>query len=206
MIVVVETNFVLEWVLQQEHAEACEELLQLVERLPRLSLRIPAFAVAEAGMVLERRRGERQKFLREDLKRHVREIGRAKVLQRFDAALRALDFELATAEHDEASRWMEFRTTRLPRLEMIPLSSAMVDDTHTIQLAEIGQFPDALVFATVRLHLDQLRRDGVGTPVMFVSTDEAFGRQTIVQQLHKLGCTFVNNFENAVLRLRNSDF
>ncbi|HEX6178221.1 MAG TPA: hypothetical protein VF057_07670, partial [Thermoanaerobaculia bacterium] len=173
-------------------------------RSPHLSLRIPAFAVAEAGMVLERRRGERRKFVHEDLSRHTREVSRAKILQRYDAAVQTLKAELLTGDADEDARWIDFRTRVLDRIDVIPLEGAMLAEMLELQLTQgIGQFPDALMFAAVKLHLTAQRREGIRSPAIFVSTDEkAFGSRVLVQQLREVGCTFINSFPNAVQRLR----
>lgn len=84
----------------------------------------------------------------------------------------------------------------------------MLEFTLAIQhTREIVQFPDALIFASIKLHLEQQRHAGIAAPAMFVSTDgKAFGTPPILQQLRKLDCTFVNSFDNAVLRVRNSHF
>jgi hypothetical protein len=203
MIIIVETNFILEWVLQQEQAAACDELLRRCEQSAALSLCIPAFAVAEAGITLERKQGERKKFVNDDLRRQAREVSGAKTLQRFDAALKVLDSELVAAEHEEASRWMEFRIRVLDSMNVIPLDDTMLEETNAIQLgAEVKRFPDALVFATVKVYLSALRVEGIDTEAMFVTRDEDFSEQPVLQHLRKLNCSLINSFEHAVQRLR----
>ncbi|HYK05442.1 MAG TPA: PIN domain-containing protein [Thermoanaerobaculia bacterium] len=203
MIVIVETNFIIEFVLQQEHSRACEELLALCgSGIARLA--IPSFAVAEAGMMLERSRGERRKFLNEDLSRQRGEIGTAKLLQRYEAILIDLEKELVAAQSESDSRWLDFRN-RLESADVIPLTAAALEETISIQVGrEIEQWPDALVLASVKSYLVGVRATGASTPAVFVSTDgAAFGRSIITRQLRKLGCTYVNSFANAVRYLRS---
>jgi predicted nucleic acid-binding protein len=203
MIVIVETNFIIEFVLQQEHSRACEELLELCAS-GSARLAIPSFAVAEAGMMLERSRGERRKFLNEDLSRQRGEIGTAKLLQRYEAILTDLEKELVAAQLESDSRWLDFRH-RLHDADVIPLTADALDETIAIQVGgEIEQWPDAVILASVKSYLTRLRAAGESIPAVFVSTDTAdFQRSIIIRQLHKLGCTYVNTFANAVRHVRS---
>jgi predicted nucleic acid-binding protein len=203
MILIVETNFIIELVLQQEHSRACEELLAVcASGVARLA--IPAFAIAEAGMMLERSRGERRKFLNEDLSRQRGKIGTAKLLQRYEAILMDLDKELVAAQSESDSRWLDFRHS-LDNADVIPLTAEALEETIAIQAGrEIEQWPDTLVLASVKSYLAGLRATGTSTAAVFVSTDgAAFGRSMITEQLRKLGCSYVNSFANAVLHVRS---
>lgn len=181
MIAVVETNFIVELVLQQTEAAACEELLSLCSRPPS-RIAIPAFAVAEAGTALESRRGERRSFLQNDLTRHSREIGRRRTLGRFQAILSQLEAELLSAEKDEASRWLSFRGS-LDQIEVIPLDAEILEDTIAIQHGrEIEGLPDAIVLASVKKYLRGIRSLGVSDSACFVSRDdEAFRKPVILK-------------------------
>jgi hypothetical protein len=205
MIVVVETNFILELVLQQEHSSACEEILALCSRPNGTRLVIPAFAVAEAGMKLERHRGERRVFIQKDVARYVRESGRARVLRSFEGVVRQLDKELIRAENDEADRWLDFRVVTLGTIEIIPLTADMLEETIALQLGkEIDQLPDALVFASLKGYLQGLDASEAETPRCFISTDKkAFGKSRIVQQLGLLNCAYIDSFVNAVAHMRH---
>src|SRR5687767_632653 len=110
MIVVVETNFIVELVVQQEQSRACEEIVALCSSAGIARLVTPAFAIAEAGMLLERRKGERRKIIQVDLPRHAHDMGRAKPLGRVEEMFVELADELAQAEIEEASRWLMFRS------------------------------------------------------------------------------------------------
>jgi len=202
MIVVVETNFIFELVLQQEEVAACEELISLCSVRPARMV-VPAFAIAEAGMVLERRRGERRSFLQTDLARHAHEIGRSKTLGRFESALREVNNELLSAESDEASRWLGFRVD-LDRMEVIPTDAGVLEETIAIQRGrEIERFPDAIIFASLKKYLHGIRNAGVTDPACFVSRDDdAFLKPEILKELRELHCTFVNSFANAASRVR----
>lgn len=201
MIVVVETNFIIELVRQQEEVEACEDLVSLCSD-SEARMAVPAFAIAEAGMVLEARRGERRSFVQQ-VARHAREIGRSRTLGRFESVLRDLKNELLSAETDEASRWLSFRAD-LDRLHVIPMDAEVLEETSAIQYGrEINLLPDAIIFASVKKYLEKTRTAGVADAACFVSRDnKAFRTPAILKQLRKLDCTFVNSFGNAAARVR----
>jgi hypothetical protein len=204
MIVVVETNYIVELILQQEEAAACEELRSLCTNTSARMV-VPSFAIAEAGMVLERRSRERLNFIRTDLAGHAREVGRAKTLSRVNDILRALDDELLSSERDVAAAWFHFRVD-LDRMEVIPMTAEILEETMAIQLGrEIDRLPDAIIFASVKKYLEDARRSGIKDPACFVSRDDkAFGTSKILNQLRRLDCTFVNSFPNAAARVRAS--
>lgn len=217
MIVVVETNFIVELVVQQEQSRACEEIVDFCSATGSARLVTPAFAIAEAGMVLERRKGERRNIIQVDLPRHAHDMGRAKPLWRVEEMIDELADELAKAELEEASRWLEFRYRLGSGVEVIALTESILEEALAVQLGnEIEHFPDALVFASVTNYLSGIRAAGVNTPAIFVSKDDkAFdgkvkqGKVThtkvvIGNRLTQLHCTYIKSFENALERLRHS--
>lgn len=205
MIVIVETNFIVEFVLQQEHSEACEELVGYCSGSRGAQLAIPAFAIIEAGMVIERRQTERKKFLRADFATHGRENRRSKLFRRYESAVEYLEKELVVADADEASRWRDFRVTVLDLTEVIPLSHSTLEEALAIQLGrEIKEFPDALILASLKEYLEDLRARGVDTPACFISTDRDFTSDSVLPQLRKLGCKYISSFENAASLVRSA--
>jgi len=204
MIVVVETNFIVELVLQQEQSQACEAIAALCSSSSHLRMVIPAFAVAEAGMLLERRKGERRKLV-SDLPAHAREMGRTKSLRRVAEIVEELRADLVQAELEEASRWLDLRLRLEDEVEIIPLTGATFAETISIQIGrEIEQLPDAIVLASLKGFLEEeLRASTAPAPVLFVSKDNVFGTPAVLKQLAALGCTYVNSFVNAEARIRS---
>jgi hypothetical protein len=205
MIVVVETNFIVELVLQQEQSQACEAIVGLCSSRENLRMAIPGFAVAEAGMLLERRTGERRKLIQSDLPNHAREMGRSKPLRRVQEIVEELRAELGQAELEEADRWLQFRVHLDDEIEIIPLTGATFAETVAIQIGhEIQQLPDAIILASLKSFLEALRGRGAQVPVLFVSRDDnAFRAPTVLKQLDALGCTYINSFVNAEARIRS---
>ncbi len=204
MIVVVETNFIVELVLQQEQSRACENIVALCTSGSHLRMVIPAFAVAEAGMFLERRKGERRNLVSE-LPVHARNMGRSKNLRRTTEIVEELRADLVQAELEEASRWLDLRLRLEDEVGIIPLTAATFAETISIQIGrEIEQLPDAIVLASLKGFLEEeLRESGAHMPVLFVSKDNVFGTPAVLKQLDALGCTYVNSFVNAEARIRS---
>jgi hypothetical protein len=204
MIVVVETNFIVELVLQQEQSHACDNIVALCSSSAGVRMVIPAFAVAEAGMNLENRTGKRRTLVQNDLPKHAREMGRSKPLRRVEEIVEELRAELGQAELEEASRWLDFRV-HLEDLEIIPLTAATFAETVAIQLGrEIQKLPDAIILASLKGFLEELRGNGSHVPVLFVSRDDdAFTAPAVLKQLRVLGCTYINSFVNAEARIRS---
>jgi hypothetical protein len=208
MIVVVETNFIVELVLQQEQSHACEAIVGLCSSHENLQMAIPAFAVAEAGMLLERRKGERRKLV-SDLPGHAREMGRTKSLRRVAEIVEELRADLVQAELEEASRWLDLRVRLDDEVEIIPLTGATFAETIAIQVGrEIEMLPDAIVLASLKGFLEELRGRGSQVPVLFTSRDDKatstpFGSPAVLKQLDALGCTYINSFVNAEARIRS---
>ncbi|HYI11045.1 MAG TPA: hypothetical protein VEK57_18450 [Thermoanaerobaculia bacterium] len=200
MIVVVETNFLLELVLQQEQSNACVELRTLCAASEDTHLFVPAFAIAEAGTVLERRQGERRKFLDESVPKQVNEIRRSKVLGRYRAILTELRVELLLAEEQETARWVDLQLSL--RDQIIPMTADMLIDAISTRIGLNLALPDALVLTSVRHHLAQIRATS-DVPALFVSTDLAgFGTPSVTAYLREVGCRYINSFANAVEYLR----
>ena len=204
MIVLVETNFIFEIVLQQEQHAACEELLRLY-RSGRIRLTIPAFAVAEAGVTLERRTGERRQFLHE-LTKHTREIGRSQILPAFASVMEELSRQLTTAENDEKLGFFNLRILDLPALDIIPLTSQALLDGLLHQFdGEIAEFPDATIFASVVERLRTARGEGDHSPAWFVSRDRRFRDAKLVDKLRALNCRYIDGFDAAVEAIGRAD-
>lgn len=206
MIIIVETNFIIEVVRQQEQSAFCEEILNLSSPASGAHVAIPAFAVIEAGMVFERNRGQRRKFVQEDVRGFVRESGRATILRRFERSISELDAEFVRAQNDEDDRWLNFRVVILDGMEVIPVTNETIDESIALEIGrEVDRLPDAIVFASVTQYLSRLRAAGVGSPACFISRDKAaFNKRVLTEQLRELNCSYIDSFEHALARIRAS--
>jgi hypothetical protein len=200
MIVIVETNFLLELVLQQEQFGACQELLSICAAEDDLQLVVPAFAVAEAGMKLERRQGERLRFVKEGVSPQITESERSEILSRYRAILDELRNALILADQDENNRWIELQL--LLHDHVVPLTSDILGHAISTQIGLNLKLPDAIVITSVRRYLDTRATSAV--PAIFVSTDErGFRKPEALAYLRELNCKYISSFENAVQYLRH---
>jgi predicted nucleic acid-binding protein len=200
MILSIESNFILEHVLGQSEGSACEALLELSKR--SLTLCVPAFAIAEAAMVVERRRGERRDFMQRQLQAQLQDANRSAVLARFAPALAGMKAELQEAEVDERARMQFFYSTELESLHVLPLTTLVLGKCAAYQLAgEIEKFPDALIFASVITAMEEIPDD----PKYFVSRDERFKSTWCLDQLRSVGCNFLSSFNDALAVARRHE-
>jgi len=135
MRVYVESNFVLEQALQQEQCEACDRILQFaVSR--RISLLVPAFSLAEPHQALTLKEKARNR-LSNELRTHIRELGRSRAYQAVPedfTALASILVESAERERDGLHRVI---SDLLNVAEIIPLDSAVLVHARELQ-AELG--------------------------------------------------------------------
>lgn len=202
MIIIVETNFIVEIVLQQEESSACEEILQSCNGDRPHRLVIPAFCIAEARSALERRQGERREFVKHQVAYHTRDLQRSKPLRRFARIVQQLEAELQHADEDEPLRFVEFIDAVIDRIEMIPLTDSVFRNALLAYYTTgiINRLPDAIVMASVVEYLMSPPPDG--QPVYFVTRDTAL-LKVIGDDLRHFGCRYVRSFTDAAALLRH---
>ncbi len=76
MNVYVESNFVIEYALEQDEFDTCVEIVRLAAQ-GKLRLLVPAFSLAEPHQAISNKAKARAR-LAEDLRRHLGELGRSK--------------------------------------------------------------------------------------------------------------------------------
>ena len=202
MIVVVETNFVLELVIEQAEATACQRILDLA-RGGNIRLAIPSFSIAEAIQTIEKRRGERRDFLHTNLQPHIRELSRAVPLAQYADLYRQLNTELFKAEAAEANRMSLFLRESMKTMHLIPLTSNELLTGWSLTTGEEQQetktlrASDALVYASVIAALR--RREQIPAErACFVTRDRDFDKETLRTLLQTLDCRLMFSFADAV--------
>lgn len=121
----VESNFVLELVLEQEQSEACEDILAMAEH-DTIELCMPAYALLEPLETLHRRE-KRWKALAADVETELSQFERNTALGADVAALRTLTAKatkLATDRRDEV------------RGRLLKIASVLPTDRAVLELAE----------------------------------------------------------------------
>ena len=189
MRVYVETNFLLEIVLEQEEVVHAERLLELAGA-GAVELVVPTVCALEARQTIHRRDRE-QRDLLDRVDRELVQLGRSQSLARAASEMRGV-FVAATGSIRRREDEM------LRRLSLVGRWAAL--DGSTIRAAVSSEgllLPDALVLASVVQ--DAASR---GTEAVFATKNSKdFGQPAVRRRLREVGCELVFSFADAVARI-----
>lgn len=199
MNVFVESNFVLELAFVQQEHSACEKLL-LAAEVGQIHLFLPVYSLTEVFQTLGSRRTERaevERFVRQEIKQHLREVGVVTAdMESLGTLLR--DLLLARTEVQTANLFAV--TAKLARIaRLLPLTTEVVEGAQQAQLRHSLTPQDALVFASVYAGIP----DNEVAENIFVSRNEAdFKKPELLLELRSKQCDYLSSFEAVVGRLR----
>lgn len=144
MRVYVETNFLLEWVLEQAETAEVERIVEMAAE-GTIELLVPAACLLEAYVAMRGREARRRDLLRR-LDQDLGDLGRSLSLRSEASALRGI---VARSNVSMQSRYESLRT----RVLAVAKTVALDDDIARSAMACEGTFaltvPDAIVFACV---------------------------------------------------------
>lgn len=198
MKVYVETNFVLELAFAQEQQAHCEEILRICSS-GAAGLVIPAFSIAESYETLTRRH-RRRKELKRELERELEQLARAASLSDRVSGLFEIAATLADSADDEAKRLETTRSRLLEIGEVIPLSLRTLTMATDYQRKHDLSPQDALVYASVILHLEDL--DGESSCFLNRNSRD-FDDPDLVAELGSHGCKMLPRFDSGLDFLRS---
>lgn len=193
MIVYVESNFVLELVLEQAGRAACEELLRLAEA-GRLTLALPALAMFEPYYKLAGDHAKRRET-KDAIFRDLTQLERTHSLEQSSRNIRN-DLELLLVQSGESAmrRFESARARLLHSARVIPLDAATLrasDDPSARAL----KFPDALVLGSVLRDIDPTQ----SAESCFLNRNtKDFNDPAIRARLAQLKCTLIGSFEDGL--------
>jgi predicted nucleic acid-binding protein len=197
VIVLVETNFVLELAFSRDKFVSCRDLIGLAER-NEIRLLLPAYSLIEPYEAIIRRQRSRAE-LYDTVSREIKEITRSfqfeePALQL--AQLSGLLIQVGEVEQDELRKII---SDLLKVASIIDLDSAVLQHALTLQ-ADLGLSPqDSVVFASVLSSLAKL-----GGPACFVTKNRKdFAVPGIVETLERFDCKLLLDFEGALHYVRN---
>lgn len=187
MIAYVESNFVLEVVLENEAHGDCERIVELAEG-GTIELRLPVYALLEPDQTLQRRR-DKLKTLEGDLGSAARDLKRSRQWRdRVDATTGLLTEAMAAA----SARWNEVRARLCSIAVLLPIDGATLASAESAMREFSLRLPDAVIYASV---LDSATRDP--RPSVFVTRDAAFDDPRIGEALRGASCTVIASFAKA---------
>jgi len=193
MIVIVESNFVLEVALQQETSKDAEHIISLAEA-QRIRLVVPACALTEPFEALTRRLKQRTKTLRR-LRSEITQLARsqrfANLAQTSLVVAEALDSSVASEAKE-----LEGTVRRLIACSTVPsLTREVVEGALSVDARYKLEPQDAIVFASVEQYLKGV---DAKRPKLFINKDHTdFLVDSIEQRLSELGCKLIPRFDKA---------
>jgi predicted nucleic acid-binding protein len=190
MNVYVESNFVIEYALEQDESDACVEIVKLASE-ERLKLIVPAFSLAEPHQAIDSKSKARAR-LAEDLRRHLVELGRSKPHRGIPATFEALAAALAASGQFEREGLRQSIKTILQTAEIIPLDAQTLVSSAVIEANYGLSGQDSIVLASVLVHLESRRP----TASCFLNRNSRdFGDPEIRDRLEALSCKFFPRFD-----------
>jgi hypothetical protein len=193
MIVLVESNFVLELAFRQEEVAQTERLMELAAQR-RIELVIPGCALFEPFETLIRRRQERRDTLR-DFRREVLQLSRSQHFPAISETSEAVAATFAKSVETEAAGVDSAISRILDCADVIPLTKEVM--RHSIRIREQFEFEpqDAVVFASVDLYLSERAK----AESVFANRDSGdFAVPDVEERLGALNCKLLSTFAKAV--------
>jgi len=200
VILLVETNFVLELAYGQEEYASCRALVDLARSNDAVSLALPAYCVGEAYERQIRRQREREALQRRlaaelgELSRSQTHAGRLEEVGEVTALL-------AESAEEERRRLESVLVELYEDAMLIPLDESVTREAHRQQRRRGLGPQDALVYASVLAHLRRSAGGALpeGSESCFVTRDNDFADDDVRADLDDLGCKLLFRF-NAALR------
>lgn len=196
MRVYVESNFVLEIVLEQEQHQACEEILTLAES-QAVELALPAFALVEPheSMVRDERDG---RLLAESLRATATQLQRTASIAADVPRLHDAGDLLVRATQEAWTRFGNLRTRLLDVAHILALDAATIRDASQL-IAEFGLgLPDAVMLASV------LTDAGAQpSPSMFLNRNTKDFDNDVKERLAQVDCQLLWSFNGGLQRIRH---
>lgn len=198
MRVYVESNFVLEIVLEQEQHRACEELMLLAET-KSIELVLPAFCLVEPYQTIVRRNRERD-GLRKDLNSLAREFARTASIAADAPRLREASELLLRAEQEAKERFLDLRSKLLDTARMVMLDGSALREASALEAQLELELPDAIVLASVLA--DAASRPA---PSLFLNRNKNdFDDPDVKARLMGVDCALILSFDGGLGRVRSA--
>jgi len=192
MIVLVESNFVIEFAQRQSEIADAERIVTLAEDR-QIELAIPACALFEPYETLIRRKKQRSETAHK-VKDEIAQLGRSQYFVNLPAASQLIVRELFEAA-DVERRALDDAMVRLANCAtVIPLSGTMLKSSLDARQRFSLQPQDSIILSSVE-HF--LKERGAAESVFANKNSADFSDLEIVTHLEQLGCKLFASFSNA---------
>ncbi|WP_433934631.1 hypothetical protein AB3662_08485 [Sorangium cellulosum] len=196
MRVYVESNFVLEVVLEQEQHQACEAIVALAES-QAIELALPAFALVEPyeSMVRDERDG---RLLAQSLRARATQLQRTASIVADVPRLHDAGDLLIRAAQEAWTRFDAFRARLVDAAHLLALDAATIREASQL-IAEFGiGLPDAVMLASV---LADARAQP--SPSVFMNRNTKDFDNDVKELLAQVRCQLLWSFEGGLHRVRH---
>lgn len=193
MLVYIESNFVIEYALQQEDYESCKHILQLC-RDGAIQLVIPAFCLLEPNETFVRREKER-KQLKRSIDIQNKQLSRTPSYREDIGQLDLFATRvLIESIQQDFSSLEEKRNELLKIATIIPLTTEVFLDISDIQNEYDLTVPDATVYSSIRNHIEL--SDPNAGKIFLNKNSKDFKDPNLVEYLEKRNCKLIFNFQD----------
>jgi predicted nucleic acid-binding protein len=194
--VYVESNFVLELVLEQEQHEACEEILTLAASRD-IELALPAFALIEPyeSMVRDEREGSQ---LAQRLRESAVQLARTASMAGDVPRLHDAGDLLVRGAQEAWTRFHDLRTRLLDIAHLLAIDAATIREASQLTMAFGLGLPDAIMLASVLA--DAVTHP---SPSVFVNRNRKDFDIDVKARLAQVRCELLWSFDGGLGRVRH---
>lgn len=197
MMVLVETNFILEIALKQEEAASARAILRLAQQ-GRAQLAVPAFVIGEALYAMTGKNVERRQLL-QSLNRQLGQLQRSHHRRKLTEAGTSVAQALAQVEREDMDR-LEQTLRKITSVAQVAALEGAVLNKASVYGQRYGlKSPDAIVYSSVISHLEATHP----AQALFITRDGHFDDSGIRRQLSRLNCALVDGFAEGLQEVRN---
>ena len=192
MSVYVESNFVLELVLQQEQSESCEKILSLAETAS-ITLVLPTYSLLEPHEKLRRQSNARDELQRQ-VSQELRQLRRSKSFRERIAGIKDLDSLLVQSNHEEREHLKQLSARLVACARLVPLTASLLRAARHLEDAFGLRAQDAAVLASVLQDLTDF-----GEASCFINRNiRDFDTPDIKRELDKHRCRMIPRFDHGL--------
>lgn len=196
VLVYVESNFLLELVLNQEEAREAQLILErAVSKV--IELAIPVYALVEPIETLRRRQSDLRTFS-ENIKKQLREVERMAHVPLAKGTYTSLAKTVFDALNDWPARLQTQRQALVEAARLLPLDWATIERAQDIlQQGVIKREPDALMLAAVLRDAEACSRPSL----LLNKNTKDFNMKDVAAVLSPLDCHAIGSFKDGLAHI-----
>jgi len=192
MIVYVESNYIIELVLQQEQFKSCSAILDLAEK-GKIELIIPAFCFTEIYEALGRKRSLR-KELANNINTQLDQLSRSALYAESTALFKELVILLTNSYEQDLQSLHTLHDRLLSIAQVVPLTDEVLKAASKSRTIYNLEPQDSVVFASTLIHQSSVSKEE--DKCFFNRNSKDFKDPDIIETLKKNNCVSFFNFDD----------